>query len=407
MSDDTSSLIESMTRIRSLINGQIKQKRSKRKYGKMKPRSERRKWSSLSESTGLTKYNDDLTKKGVVMELDEFKGEVQNEYFLAAASLNDHFITKVVAERTELGLNTRTIKEELVTDSNKWFDYIESDWSSYQLIQYGKTDGVVYDKNELNFFDYSISSNSVEVKAYGSSEFVKFVHVDLLEKFEVAACHIEWIYSSDGSSINIPLMPEKLPISEMYPFLEEETVEQYYDRFMKSSASILLLIGPPGTGKTTFIRGLLHYAQRNAIVTYDEKILERDYVFAQFIEGDAGVMVIEDADNFLRPRDEGNAMMHRFLNVGDGLISLKGKKLIFSTNLPSVRDVDVALTRPGRCFDVITFDNYTLEQAQKLANTLNLPFDEKESKSDTYSLAEVFYKQQNTNPKKEKKMGFV
>jgi GTPase SAR1 family protein len=399
--------IGDLVRVRNMINRRIKTQAKKRKRNKMKSRSEARKWNNMSDSTALTKYREDTTKNGYMMELDEYKGDVQSEYFLAAASLNDHFITKVVAERTDAGLNTHTVNEELVTDRIKWFDYIESDWNSYQLIQYGKTDGIVFDKEELNFFDYSISSNSVEVKAYGSSEFVKFVHEDLLEKFEVAACHIEWIYSSDGSSINIPLMPEKLPISEMYPFLGDETVEEYYNRFMDSSASILLLIGPPGTGKTTFIRGLLHHAQRNAIVTYDEKILERDYVFAQFIEGDAGVMVIEDADNFLRPRDEGNGMMHRFLNVGDGLISLKGKKLIFSTNLPSVRDVDEALTRPGRCFDVISFDNYTLEEAKILAGKLDIPFDEKESKSDTYSLAEVFYKQQNTNPKKEKKMGFV
>jgi ATP-dependent 26S proteasome regulatory subunit len=49
-------------------------------------------------------------------------------------------------------------------------------------------------------------------------------------------------------------------------------------------------------------------------------------------------------------------MMHRFLNVGDGLVTTKGKKLIFSTNLPSIRDVDSALVRPGRCFDILNFD---------------------------------------------------
>lgn len=396
-----------LIRVRSLIDRKIKKSKSERKRGRMKPRSASRKWNNMSENTSLTKYQETTTKNGYNMELDEYKGDVRSEYFLAAASLNDHFITKVVAERTDLGLNTCTIKEELVTESSKWFEYIESKWSNHQMIQYGRTDGIVFDKDELDFFDYSISSNSVEVKVYGSKQFVESTHKDLLNNFQVAACHIEWIYSGDGSSINIPLMPDKLPISEMYPFLGDESVEEYYNRFMNSSASILLLIGPPGTGKTTFIRGLLHHVQKNAIVTYDEKILERDYVFAQFVEGDASVMVIEDADNFLRPRDEGNGMMHRFLNVGDGLISLKNKKLIFSTNLPSVRDVDAALTRPGRCFDVITFDNYTLEQAKKLATKLDIPFEEKESKKDTYSLAEVFYKQQNTNPKKEKKMGFV
>src|SRR3712207_7327386 len=55
--------------------------------------------------------------------------------------------------------------------------------------------------------------------------------------------------------------------------------------------------------------------------------------------------VLEDADNFLRPRKEGNSMMHRFLNVGDGLVTMSHKKMIFSTNLPSVKEVDPALDR--------------------------------------------------------------
>jgi SpoVK/Ycf46/Vps4 family AAA+-type ATPase len=231
------------------------------------------------------------------------------------------------------------------------------------------------------------------------------MYQELSTRFLVATCSIEWIYSSEGNSITIPLMSEKLPISEMYPFLGEEDIASYYDRYLNSDASILLLIGPPGTGKTTFIRGLLHHAEKNAIVTYDEKILERDYVFARFIEDDFGVMVIEDADNFLKSRSEGNTMMHRFLNVGDGLISMRGKKLIFSTNLPSIRDIDPALIRPGRCFDIITFDNYTIDEAKKLANKIGVEFEGKEEQ--TYSLAEIFHKQRNTNPKQTKKMGFV
>jgi ATP-dependent 26S proteasome regulatory subunit len=93
--------------------------------------------------------------------------------------------------------------------------------------------------------------------------------------------------------------------------------------------------------------------------------------------------------------------------VGDGLISVRGKKLIFSTNLPSIRDVDPALVRPGRCFDVVTFDNYTLEQAETLAKKLDITFEKKDKETDTYSLAEVFFKQKNSSPKQVKKMGFT
>lgn len=381
-------------------------RRAGRKRGAIKKGSESRKYYEMKPHTEHRKWHDGATKQMVNDDVSDFKGEVNKEYFLAASSLNDHYLTKLVAKRTDLGLTTINLKQEIVSTHKEWNKYLHESWGDCQIIQFGANDGLVIDE-EHNFFDYSLQATSAEIKIYGSKEFVQGVRGELLNTFKIATCHIEWIYGSDGSSVNIPLLGDKLPISEMYPFLGDESVESYYDRFLESDASILLLIGPPGTGKTTFIRGLLHYAEKNAMVTYDDKILERDYVFARFIEDDTDVMVIEDADNFLKSRSEGNTMMHRFLNVGDGLISTQGKKLIFSTNLPSVRDVDAALIRPGRCFDVVTFDNYTLEQANKLAGKLGLKFDEKENKSDKYSLAEIFHKQRNTNPKQTVSMGFI
>jgi energy-coupling factor transporter ATP-binding protein EcfA2 len=377
---------------------------NERKYGVFKWKSEDRKHGQKYASD--RKWGDDLTKNGTQTELDQYKGDVQNEVFLASSSLNDHYITKYFDIRTSNNLDTFTVKENLVISPELWFDHTHKKYPSYQKIEFGSTTGMIIDTENNNFIDYTVNSNSVEVRLFGSEEFIETEYEMLKDKFTIAKCHIEWIYSGDGNSVNIPLLPEKLPISEMYPFLQNETIEDYYDRYLESPASIILLIGPPGTGKTTFIRGLLHHASKNAIVTYDEKILERDYVFARFLEDDVDVMVIEDADNFLKSRSDGNTMMHRFLNVGDGLISVRGKKLIFSTNLPSIRDVDPALVRPGRCFDVVSFDNYTLEQAQKLSKKLDVSFEEKENKSDTYSLAEVFFKQKNSSPKQIRKMGF-
>jgi ATP-dependent 26S proteasome regulatory subunit len=215
------------------------------------------------------------------------------------------------------------------------------------------------------------------------------------------------MYSSDGSSVNVPLRTDRTPLSEMYPFLGEESIEDYYDRYIDSDASILLLIGPPGTGKTTFIRGLLQHTGSSAVVTYDAGILEKDYVFAQFIEGEANVMVMEDADTFLKARSDGNSMMHRFLNVGDGLVTTKGKKLVFSTNLPSIRDVDSALVRPGRCFDILHFDNLTKDQATTLAKKVGM--DHTKLTKETYSIAEIFNGevQQHTNKTISRKVGFL
>jgi hypothetical protein len=335
--------------------------------------------------------------------------QTQTEYFLSASSLNDHYISKLMSKRIDFGLNTVTHKENLICDVDKWVDFVRSTATeeNVQVIEFTDKMGMIVDHLTMDFLDYSVSSNLIEVKLFGSHEYVDSMHQKLVKTFSVASCYIEWVYGGNGDSVNIPLLPEKLPVSEMYPFLGDETVEEYYDRFLNSSASILLLIGPPGTGKTTFIRGLLHHASRNAIVTYDDKILERDYIFAHFIEDETGVMVIEDADNFLKPRADGNTMMHRFLNVGDGLISMKGKKLIFSTNLPSINDIDSALIRPGRCFDIISFQQYTKEQAQKIAKKFDLKLTEKDNNSDTYSLAEIFHTQNNIKPNVTRKMGFV
>jgi energy-coupling factor transporter ATP-binding protein EcfA2 len=379
----------------------------KRKRGPMKNAREPRNYDPM-KSDYNKKYRNDLMKGGSVDYIEDFKGAIEDkEVFLASSSLNDHYITKYVDFRYHAGLDTQTVSENLVTDPKAWLKYVHGSYDSFQKIEFGSTTGMIIDNENLNFIDYTVNSNSVEVRLYGSKEFIEKEYDTLKDNFSIAKCHIEWVYAGDGSSVTIPLLGEKLPVSEMYPFLKDETIEEYYDRYLDSSASILLLIGPPGTGKTTFIRGLLHHASKNAIVTYDDKILERDYIFARFLEDDSGVMVIEDADNFLKPRSDGNTMMHRFLNVGDGLISIRGKKLIFSTNLPSIRDVDSALVRPGRCFDVVSFDNYNLEQATKLAKKLGVTFEEKEDKKDTYSLAEIFFKQKNSSPKQVKKMGFV
>lgn len=380
---------------------------SERKRGPMKTRSEPRNYDPM-KSDYKRKYYSDLNKDSIMEYIEDFKGAVEEkEVFLASSSLNDHYITKYVDFRYQSGLDTQTIKENLVAESQSWMKHVRDSYDNWQKIEFGSTTGMVIDNEKLNFIDYTVNSNSVEVRLYGDKEFVANEYESLKNKFSIAKCHIEWVYSGEGSSVTIPLLGEKLPVSEMYPFLKGETIEEYYDRYLDSSASILLLIGPPGTGKTTFIRGLLHHTAKNAIVTYDDKILERDYIFARFLEDDTGVMVIEDADNFLKPRSDGNTMMHRFLNVGDGLISIRGKKLIFSTNLPSIRDIDTALVRPGRCFDVVSFDNYTLEQAEKLAKKLDVKFEKKDNPKDTYSLAEIFFKQKNSSPKQVKKMGFV
>lgn len=337
-------------------------------------------------------------------ELSKNKMEQNNkDLFLGASDVSDYIISEIVFARNERQLPTIHKEITILATRTEWAAFLFA--GKNRIVQMSSDSGFLIDDYSSSYIHYNIQSSSITLKLVGDMDVVANWYDAATADFEEVTNTIEWMYSSDGNSIEVPIRGDRKPIDEMYPFLGERTLEEYYNSFLESSASILLLIGPPGTGKTTFIRGLLQHADTSAIVTYDATILAKDYIFAQFIEGDKNIMVIEDADNFLGARADGNDMMHKFLNVGDGLVTTKGKKLIFSTNLPSIKDVDSALIRPGRCFDIVHFGQMSEDQAVKLADKLGIELVKKPDAM--YSVADIFHKQVEAPKAPKRRLGFV
>lgn len=152
-------------------------------------------------------------------------------------------------------------------------------------------------------------------------------------------------------------------------------VHGFIDRYLRAPETVLVLQGPPGTGKTRLIRGILGEISRRksddeqaeALYTGDMKALAGDEIYVRFITGCQDAFVIEDADHLLKPRVEGNEHLHRFLTIADGVVRAQGRKIIFSTNLPNIGDLDDALIRPGRCFARLHVRALTASEAQALA----------------------------------------
>ena len=114
-----------------------------------------------------------------------------------------------------------------------------------------------------------------------------------------------------------------------------------------------------------------------------------DQFFIDFVRDDCGLMVLEDIDFDLKSRLAGNTFMHKLLGASDGIIELKKKKIIITTNLQNEQQTDKALLRPGRTFDVLKTSYLNLEEAQALATKIEKPFTIRK-KDNKYSLAEIY-----------------
>lgn len=211
---------------------------------------------------------------------------------------------------------------------------------------------------------------------------------------------INWYFLNNKNELNHAFIEELADppvLDEAYPFISNG-VYSFIDEYLSSSETILVLQGPPGTGKTRFIRAVLasisEKVGRNAeaMITSDFKVLDSDEIFIDFITGSEDVFIVEDSDHLLTSRGSGNELVHKFLNVSDGVIQGQGRKIIFSTNLPNVNDIDDAILRPGRCFDHIQFRYLDQNEAHRLYQRLNTEVRPSEHllRKKAFSVAEIY-----------------
>lgn len=189
---------------------------------------------------------------------------------------------------------------------------------------------------------------------------------------------IDWNFLSgkgELQSTHLEEIADDTLCDEAYPDIYDG-VSSFVASYLDAVETVLVLQGPPGTGKTRLIRGVLgEIARRNggsarALFTCDKKALESDEIFVKFLTGGCNAFVVEDADHLLQPRAKGNDHLHRFLTIADGIMRAQGRKIVFSTNLPNVGDLDDALVRPGRCFARLLTRRLSADETVELVRAL-------------------------------------
>jgi hypothetical protein len=168
---------------------------------------------------------------------------------------------------------------------------------------------------------------------------------------------------------------DEVLLDEAYPSLGKP-IDDFIQSYLQARETVLILQGPPGTGKTRLVRAVLAAMSRRkgdsakVMYTADKRALENDEIFVDFITGSHDAFVIEDADHLLKARTSGNFELHRFLGVADGVVRAQSRKVIFTTNLPNINDIDDALLRPGRCYAVKNLRNLEPQEALRLAKKI-------------------------------------
>ena len=105
---------------------------------------------------------------------------------------------------------------------------------------------------------------------------------------------VKWWFR-DGDDLtcrSVMLEKPKATHPEFYPWLPNYT--EYFRSFQASDASILFMLGPPGTGKTSLLRRFIYDNKLRASVTYDEDVLAKDAMYIKFMTSSTDdVLVIE------------------------------------------------------------------------------------------------------------------
>ncbi|HOC58271.1 MAG TPA: ATP-binding protein, partial [Verrucomicrobiota bacterium] len=158
---------------------------------------------------------------------------------------------------------------------------------------------------------------------------------------------------------------------------------EWLGKLCQRRSGVSILFGPPGTGKTSYLRSLMarlidrfsfYYLPTS---TFDVLSSPNFVKFWIDQKEEAGgrqkIAILEDAEELLLPRDgSSQTKVANLLSVGDGFLGEHLRVHVIATTNAAMRQLDPALLRPGRLMGMRQFRRLTRPEAQRLAEAKGL-----------------------------------
>lgn len=163
---------------------------------------------------------------------------------------------------------------------------------------------------------------------------------------------------------------------EAFDFLREELSSA------TPTGRLGLLLGPPGTGKTYFVRGLINEVNHTVFVFVPSGMVAHlgDPGFVPALlstadeePGSSMVLIVEDADSLLVERQADNISgISSMLNITSGILGDMIDLRVIATSNSNKVDIDKAVTRAGRLSgdEPVTIGPLSEEHAQRVYERL-------------------------------------